>query len=133
MEKNSLKALRPILIVFCAVTVFLLIGHKTLVGWGVKPGVLTAGNLLIFGVTLVAFLISYKALQSSNPNALVRAMYGSLIIKFFVIALGAFIYIMVAKKEVNKPAILASMGLYAVYTYLEVSALLKLLKQKKNA
>jgi hypothetical protein len=54
-------------------------------------------------------------------------------IKFFLIAIAAFVYIMVAKKNLNKPALITCMGLYLVYTFVEVSSLQKLLKQKKNA
>jgi hypothetical protein len=50
-----------------------------------------------------------------------------------VIAIAAFIYIQMAKKEVNKPALFACMGLYLVYTFIEISTLTKMLKQKKNA
>jgi len=45
----------------------------------------------------------------------------------------AFAYIMMEKKNVNKPALIICMGLYLVYTFVEVSSLQKLLKQKKNA
>jgi len=38
-----------------------------------------------------------------------------------------------AKKDLNKPALFACMALYLVYTFVEVSSLQKLLKQKKNA
>ena len=54
-------------------------------------------------------------------------------LKFFVVAIAAFIYIMVTKKNVNKPALFFCMGLYIVYTFFEVSSLLRVLKQKKNA
>ena len=53
-------------------------------------------------------------------------------IKFFVCLIAAFIYFMLAKKNVNKPALIICMGLYIVYTVLEVAALQKLLKQKNK-
>jgi hypothetical protein len=40
---------------------------------------------------------------------------------------------MQAKKEVNKASLFFCMGLYIVYTVIEVSALVKMAKQKKNA
>ena len=54
-------------------------------------------------------------------------------IKFFICAIAAFVYIMAAKKNVNKPGLFICMGLYIVYTSLEISSVMKLLKQKKNA
>ena len=37
------------------------------------------------------------------------------------------------KKEVNKPGLFFCMGLYIVYTFIEVSGLMKVNKQKTNA
>ncbi|MBC7873266.1 MAG: hypothetical protein H7Y01_04680 [Ferruginibacter sp.] len=102
-----------------------------------KPGidgeVLLIGNFILMVATSLSFVVSQRSLRSANPGASVRSLYGSFMIKFFVIAIAAFIYIMVAKKNVNKPALLICMGLYLVYTFMEVSSLQKLLKQKKNA
>ncbi len=133
MEKNSLKLLRPMLLVFIALNIFFIAGKSLLDQWGADQQVLIIGNILVFLVSFSAYFISYKALRSSNPQAFVRAMYGSFIIKFFVIAIAAFVYIQVTKKDVNKFSLFACMGLYLVYTFLEVSALMKLLKLKKNA
>lgn len=133
MDKNSLKLLRPLLLIFIILNCFFITARSWLLKWGADQEVLIVGNLLVFLVSLFAFFLSYKALQSSNPQAFVRAMYGSFIIKFFVIAISAFIYIKMTGKEVNKISLFTCMGLYLVYTFIEVSALMKLLKQKKNA
>ena len=133
MEQNNWKLLRPMLLVFVFLSAFFLTAKSTLDRSGFDQNVLLVGNLLVFLVSLLAFMISLRALKSSNPQAFVRAMYGSFIIRFFVLALAAFIYIMVVKKQVNKPALITCMGLYIVYSFLEIAALLKLLKKKKNA
>ncbi|HEX7902848.1 MAG TPA: hypothetical protein VF487_03135 [Chitinophagaceae bacterium] len=133
MNKNSLKLLRPLLLIFIILNAFFIASKSWLLKWGADQDVLIVGNLLVFLVSFFAFFLSYRALQSSNPQAFVRAMYGSFIIKFFVIAISAFIYIKMTGKEVNKISLFTCMGLYLVYTFIEVSALMKLLKQKKNA
>lgn len=133
MNQNNWKLLRPMLLVFVFLSAFFVTATNALNRWGFDKNVLLAGNLIVFGVSLLAFMISVRALKSPNPQAFVRAMYGSFIIRFFVLALAAFIYIMVVKKQVNKPALFTCMGLYIVYSFLEIAALLKLLKQKKNA
>jgi hypothetical protein len=133
MAQNNWKLLRPMLLVFVFLSAFFVTATNTLNRWGFDKNVLLIGNLLVFGVSLLAFMISVRALKSTNPQAFVRAMYGSFIIRFFILALAAFIYIMVVKKQVNKPALFTCMGLYIVYSFLEIAALLKLLKQKKNA
>lgn len=95
--------------------------------------VLVAGNALLFVVHMVAFTISCRALRSSNPQAFVRAMYGSFILKFFLLALAAFIYIMVERKNVSKMALGGLALLYIVYTAVEVRGLLRLLKVRRHA
>ena len=100
---------------------------------GVDQSVLIIGNLILFLATLGSVIISWRGVTSSNPQASVRSMYGSFMIKFFVIAIAAFVYIMVTKKDVNKPALIACAGLYIVYTFIEVAVLTRMLKKKKNA
>ena len=133
MNKDLLRLLRPLLIIFILINAFAITGNNWLEKNSVDQSVLIAGNLLLFLVSLTAFLITYRSLRSSNPQAFVRAMYGSFMIKFFLIAIVAFIYIMIARKNVNKPGLIACGVLYIVYTVLETGALMKLLKQRKNA
>ena len=132
MNKNSLQSIRPLLIVFALFNGFFITGKSWLEKNGIDQNVFILGNLILFAVSLSAFLITSKAFRSPNPQAFVRAMYGSFIIKFFVVAIAAFVYIMVAKKSVNKPALIACAGLYIIYTSIETKALMKMLKQKKN-
>lgn len=133
MNNNLLRLLRPLLIIFILINAFVITGKSWLEKNSVDQSVLIAGNLLLFLVSLTAFLLTYKSLRSSNPQAFVRAMYGSFMIKFFLIAIVAFVYIMVARKNVNKPGLIVCGLLYIVYTVLETGALMKLLKQRKNA
>ena len=133
MNRTSLQLVRPMILIFILLNAFFLVGKSWLIKKGVDQEVLIIGNLLLFVVSIITFLITHRSLQSSNPNAFVRAMYGGFIIKFFTVAVAAFIYIMITKKDVNKPALLSCMLLYVVYTFIEVKTLLGVLKQKKNA
>ena len=133
MNRTNLKLIRPMILIFIFINAFFLLGKDWLAKKSIDQDVLIIGNLLLFFVSLITFLITHLSLQSTNPNAFVRAMYGGFIIKFFVVAIAAFVYIMAAKKNVNKPALFACMGLYIVYTFFEVRSLLRVLKQKKNA
>jgi hypothetical protein len=133
MNQNSMASLRPMILVFILLNAFFIAGKNMLARWGVDQSVVIVGNLILFVVSLASFLLTRRSLASANPNAFVRAMYGSFMIKFFVCAIAAFAYIIAVKKEVNKPALIVCMGLYIVYTAIEVSALTKLLKRRKNA
>jgi hypothetical protein len=95
--------------------------------------VLLVGNFILYAVTAFSFWLTNRSFSSTNPQAFVRAMYGSFMLKFFVVAVTAFAYIIVEKKDVNKPALLACAGLYIIYTALEIATLIKLLNRKKNA
>lgn len=133
MNQSTLKLLRPVIVVFILLSSFFVIGKEWLLKKGVDQDVVIIGNLLLFIVTLVTFMLTFRSLKSTNSYAFVRGMYSSFLIKFLVIAMAAFIYIMISKNGVNKPALFLCLGLYVIYTFFEVSTLLRVLKQKKNA
>lgn len=120
------------LIVFAALTIFFLAGKTIFQHTGADTVVLACGNALIFLVVLGSYFMVKKSLHASNHHAFVRAIYSSFIAKFFALAIAAFIFFYVSK-EVNKVTLFIFAGLYFLYTFLEVQALTKLLKQKKNA
>ncbi len=122
----------PLLLLFVFLNAFFLIGKNFLNKQGIDDLVLIGGNLILFIATALSFYISHKSITSNNPNSSVRSLYGSFMIKFFLIAIAAFIYIMVVKKNINKPALVICMGLYLVYSFAEVASLQKLLQQKKQ-
>ena len=123
----------PLVFVFVVLNIFFFSFHDWLVKKGVNNDVLIIGNLILFIATLLSFVVYLSSLRSSGGGAALRGMYGSFIVKFFTCLVAAFAYIMIAKKDVNKPALIICLGLYIVYTIIEVSSLQKLLKQKKNA
>jgi hypothetical protein len=133
MNRNSMATLRPMIILFILLNAVFLTGKSWLTRKGIDTDVVIVGNLLLFLVSLASFLLTRRSLASANPHSFVRAMYGSFIIKFFVCAIAAFVYIVAVKKDVSKPALFVCMGLYIAYTAIEVSSLTKLLKQQKNA
>lgn len=123
----------PLVFVFVILNIFFFAFHDWLVKKGVNNDVLIFGNLIVFIATLLSVIVYLRSLKGSGGGAALRGMYGSFMIKFFTCLVAAFAYIMVVKKNVNKPALIICLGLYVVYTVIEVSSLQKLLKQKKNA
>ena len=130
---KSKKTWIPFILLFIILNCFFIVGKNWLMKKGIDNEVLIGGNLVLFLATIFSFIVYQRSLRSSNPHASVRGMYGSFMIKFFVSLIAAFAYILLAKENLNKPALVICMGLYIVYTVLEVAALQKLLKQKKNA
>lgn len=132
MRKNSQKPFMPVIVLFIVLNGFFIAAKGLLARYNFNQDVLIIGNAFLFVITLITFLMSRRSLQNPNPHAFVRAVYGSIIIKLFASMIVAMIYIFTFKKELNKPALFTVMGLYLVYTFLEVSVLTRLLKQPKD-
>lgn len=128
-----LRHFRPAIFVFLFLNIGFFTLQKSLTGWGFDPDALVYGNILLFVIFLVSFFMGVKGLQSKNNHTFFRMVYGSFFVKLFLLAGAAFIYIMTMKKSVNKPALILCMGLYMIYTVIEVSALMKMGKKKNNA
>jgi hypothetical protein len=132
MNKLILSSVRPLVYVFAFVTAFCLAGKSALAKNHIDSWVVIGGNAVLFFVSLFAFFITASAMRSSNPQAFVRAMYGSFMVKFFVVIIAAFVYIMIVKKDVSKISLGVCGLLYIIYTILETRGLNRLLKQHKN-
>lgn len=126
------KRFLPLLGLFIAVTSFANLFRGFLNEKGIDADVLVIGNTLIFLISLLSLYFHIKGFLDKNVQVFLRSVYGSLIIKMFGLAAIAAIYILVMKKEVNKPALFICMGLYIFYTALEIAQVFKLLKEKKN-
>ena len=133
MGNNRLKGFMPVILLFIVLNAFFLVGRNMLQRWNLDQDVAIIGNALLFVITLISFLLAQRGLKNPNPYAFVRSIYGSVMLKLFVCVIAAFIYISMYKTKLNKPALFLCMGLYLVYTFLEVASLTRLLKQKKNA
>jgi hypothetical protein len=132
MKENKLAPLRSLLILFVLLSAFFIAGRNMLTKWNADQEVLILGNLTLFIITLLSYLLLYRGLQLSNTQAFIRMIYTSFIVKFFIVIAAVFLYATLAK-ELNKPAVIICMFIYLVYTFMEVSALTRLLRRKKNA
>jgi len=133
MQKTNKTPLIPIIVLFIVLNAFFLVDKNFLEQHGFDQGVLVIGNLVLFGATLLSFFSARRGLAATNPNAFVRSVYASIMVKLLICIIAAVIYIFMFRKNLSKPALFACMGLYLVYTFIEVSVLTKLLKEKKNA
>lgn len=132
MNKSLLQPIRPLFIVFLLINALALTSQSLLDKYHFSQDLLIFGNLLLFVVVLISYIITYRSLHSGNAQAFLRAMYGSFLIKFFFLAIAAFVYIMMAKKNVNKPGLGVIALLYIIYTAIEIRALMKTLKGLKQ-
>jgi len=133
MRRNNASPLMPVIVLFVILNAFFLTGKNFLERNGFDQGVLIVGNLILFAVTLLSFWVSVRTLKSADPNKFVRGAMMNTMLKLFICAIAAFVYIFSFRNQLNKPALFTCMGLYFIYTFFEVSILTRILKGKKNA
>lgn len=132
-RRNRYGVLAPVVLLFIIVNA-LAIGLRTRwMAWSVDQDVLIIGNLVLFLLTLASFFIARRGLYKSNQHAFNRAVMTGIMVKMFLAIVVAFAYIATYKKDLNKPALFICMGLYLLYTFLEVSALTRSLRTKPDA
>lgn len=130
MINRRRKAWWPIVLVFIITNAVLLTGRRWATG-NIDADVLIVGNLVLFLSTMVSFFLYQRSLQNNQAQAFLRYIYSGMFLKMLICIIAAFIYI-ASVNNVNKPAIFGCMFLYFVYTFIEVSILLRLSKQQKN-
>lgn len=130
MRKNK-KPILPVALLFIILNGFFIAGKSFFERYGFDQDVLIFGNLYLFLVTVLSFFLGQRGLSNPNPHAFVRSVYSSIMIKLFLTIIIAMVYIAIYKKQINKPAFFTCMGLYLVYTFMEVSVLMKMLKHKE--
>lgn len=132
-NKPKLNPLKLMTLVFVLLTSFFLIFKEALVRAGFDPDVLIIANIILFIVGVLTVRNGLKAIDNPNPHVFVRAFYLGFIIRLFVCGIAAFIYIYLSKSNVNKASLFCGLGIYVLYNVIEVSALQRALRNKKNA
>lgn len=130
--RNRFRDFAPVVLLFVVINALAIALHSRWVAWNLDQDLLIGGNIFLFAITFISFLIAYKGLQNENPNAFVRSVYGSIMFKLFICLIAAFVYIALQRRNLNKPAFFSLMGLYLVYTFLEVFVLTRLLRRKPH-
>jgi hypothetical protein len=123
----------PLVLLFALLNCGFIAMEKWFQGKGIDTDVLMLGNLILFVATLLSFIVYIRSLKKAGPGAALRGMYGSFMIKFFTCLAAVAVYLAVFKKDVNKPALIICMGLYIIYTVIEVATLQKMLRRNKHA
>jgi hypothetical protein len=126
------KTIVPLVIVFLISAALILVFRDTLTLHGFDWQVLSGGNLFIYVITVVSMHLLSKGLSAANTNAFLRNAYGGIMFKLFGCAAAAFIYILASGKNINRPSLFACMFLYLIYTFIELSVIMKQSNAKKN-
>ena len=131
MRKRS--ALAPVLVSFLFVNALTLVFHKRLAAAGFDTDVLLLGNVFLLLVIGTSYFIARRGVTHQSTHRFLQSVYSSILLKLFVIAIAAFVYIAISKQALNKPALFTLMGLYLLYSFFEVRALTALLRKNTNA
>ena len=132
MIKKRFKKFFTVILFFIVLNAFFISGKKMLARWDVDQDVVILGNLILFIITLLSFSLGLRGLKNPNPHAFVRSVYSSMMIKLFLCIIAVFIYVSMNRSSYNRPGLFICMGLYLVYSFMEVSVLMKLLRGKTN-
>lgn len=121
----------PLLLIFIITSALLVVVPSLDFLWGMDRTVMLVGNIIIFVATFVSFQLYLKSLGNDNVHAFLRMIYGGMFAKMMLCLFAAVIYIIIAKKNVSKGAIFGCMFLYFVYTFVEISIIMKLSRKGK--
>ncbi len=135
LKKPAIKAFLPLLLIFIFVSSFSVIFSDTFRRLHIDQSLFLTGNIILFVVTILTFLLYNKALHAGNTHAFLRNVFTGMGLKFFICLIASFMYIYNAGNAVNKPGLFGLMFLYFLYTFIEVAILMKLsrqIRQNKN-
>jgi hypothetical protein len=132
MDKRR-KIYLPLFFIFIAINTLCLVFKTRLQPLGINTDVLLTANIILFLLSLVSIFMHLKALKNVNPHAFVRSVMGATLLKLFVIAGSAFVYLYAAGEGRSVKAVLAAMAIYFLYTIIEVRSVFSLNKQKNGS
>ncbi len=126
------KKIRPLVLFFLIINALTIVGDKKIAEWGMKQDVLIVANILLFLFSLIGLLLQLSASKNPNPNAIVRAVMAGMGLKLIGFGAALLIYLSMVGKDKSVYSVYASLGLYVIYTWIEVRLFLRQ-NPKKNA
>ena len=127
--KKSPNAIAYLFVFFIIVNSFCFLLKKWLDTKQIDHMVVIGANCGLFLLSVVVFLMHKRTLQNKNPHAFVRSVMAGTFIKLVVIAGGVAGYVIVAGENKSVYAIVVALGLYFVYTIIEVKSAARLNKE----
>lgn len=129
---DRLSILSPLVFLYTGLAILIIVLQTQLKGWGVDLRVLHGANTILFLVASVAIFWMSVSLRASGGQALLKALYGGFMIRFFVLAGAAFVYILTKRKQVNIPGLAGAALFYVLYLVVEIRALRSFMKSDSS-
>ena len=130
MEPSKKIGVLPLIISFFIVAVFLFVSADQLTVKHINVLVVQVANLLLFSFSTLNIYFQKKNINNPNPNAVIRGVMAGMFLKLFGLAAAAVIYLFAAGENRSVNAVFVGMGLYIIYTWLEVRISLRLNPKK---
>ena len=128
--KAFFKQIRALIYLLLIVSIVLAFFWKTAVELKIDPIVVVSANLILFAFSVVNIYFQSRNIHNPNPNAVIRGVMAGMFLKLFGLAAAAVIYLFAAGAGRSVNALFVSMGLYILYTWLEVRISLQLNPKK---
>jgi hypothetical protein len=122
----------PLIVLFGLVNTICFLLKDALKLKGIDPMMVVGANTLLFLICTFSIRSQIKSANNTNPHAMVRGVMGSVVLKLFVLGTAAFIYLYNVGEAQSVNGIFVSMGLYIIYTCLEVKMAMQIKPTKKD-
>ncbi len=113
------KEFRPVVALFFAVIALVLLQQKLSIQLPINGVFVLVVNGLLFSMALFNFK-RISQVDTSNPNAMVRSVMTGTMLKFIVFGGAALWYATQKKAPIGSNNLFIAMGLYLVYTWIEI-------------
>lgn len=130
MTKEFVRLTRPIYILFIIINIVPIFFNNKLEAFKINVNVVIAANLLLFIISMFNLYFQSKNINNPNRSAVIRGVMAGTFLKLMGLAAATLIYLVVAGANRSVNAVFVGMGLYIIYTWLEVKISLQL-KPKK--
>ena len=124
--KHLSKFILPLFIMFIVLDAAILYWHSYFTTTDVDLMAIFVSNCMLFVLSVLSLAMHGKAIDQKNANAMVTSVMGATLLKLFVIATAAFIYLFMKKASNVTYTLFIVMFMYMIYTALEVRTALKM-------
>jgi len=131
-NRKKANGITSLFILFIIVNSFCFLFKNWLDAKNIDHLVVVGANCIMFVLSATVYYMHKKAAQNKNPYTFVRSVMAGTFIKLVVIAIAVVIYLKLAEQNKSVYAIVAGIGLYFIYTFVEVRSAQRLNKQNGN-
>ena len=128
----NVRLFSPLIITFAFFSILFLAMFRLLQNFNADPYVLLIANMLLFLISIFSMTIQLKGLHNKNTHVFVRSVMTGMLMKMAICLAAVFLYVYLSGNAYNKRGIFLSLFLYLIYLAVEVSAVMKLNKNRKT-